>query len=844
MKRVLFPIIALLGLLLPALPSRAENALPGQWRIFNTFDDTFEYTIDTPTRVYLVARGQLYRANATGWGTVEGQLFVLDKASGEVQPYNSANYLTGNIVKKIAYNSVKKYLMIIYSDYRIDLLYDADDSLYTIPALASSTLSTSKEVRNVSFDAKNNKAYLATDFGYIVLDDKRNVISESHIFNTPVNAALRVGDNVVLGTDDALYTAPASKRVSSLADFTKVADFPAAGVKFGMPLTESTFAVLANPRVFYKGSFDKEGNLTFGQILDDNADTFMENRDGYFLRRSNCAISLDRDGKVSRYYNMPNEGMTGLFCSWDMKTYWVPVVRKGLQAHTWADNAWTSAPVVPINAPRCYGVRDFAFTANHGTVTANETFNRIYFADWIQSPLRTSGYKEGTWSHYGPLADADNVSNLNSSTTEAYGPVADPLDTDILYFGTRHGGVYRYNTADGSEALFAKKTHKLLSQSNVYGVFPVSTGWDDMTFVTCPSFDADNTLWAMHNTGWISGKGTEPILYYWTAADRRSDNVAGFKALPLPSGKSFGPYYSIHFLEALKHDSNRGILLIGSYSGWGHPITLYYHGGTLDNTSDDRIFEYTDFVDQDGAAITHIYTNCFYEDPQTGYVWVGTSTGLFYFNPREALAAGENGGTLRMRRVKVSRNDGTNLADYLLDGADVYAIGADGAGRKWFGTIDNGLIVTSRDGGEIIEQFTKENSLLPSNSIYGLGFDPASNAVWIGTSGPIAVYYTDAAPAGDDYSQVLAFPNPVRPEYLGDVTIQGLMDGSLVKIVDASGGIVRELGISNGGMAIWDLTDHKGEPVRTGVYYVMSSTTGNSDSAPSKGNSTKILVVR
>lgn len=91
----------------------------------------------------------------------------------------------------------------------------------------------------------------------------------------------------------------------------------------------------------------------------------------------------------------------------------------------------------------------------------------------------------------------------------------------------------------------------------------------------------------------------------------------------------------------------------------------------------------------------------------------------------------------------------------------------------------------------------------------------------------------------DKLDDVLAYPNPVRPDYYGHVTIKGLMDGSLVKILDASGAIVCELGRSEGGMMLWDLTNMGGRRVPTGVYYVATSTSGDS----SEANVAKILVM-
>ena len=80
----------------------------------------------------------------------------------------------------------------------------------------------------------------------------------------------------------------------------------------------------------------------------------------------------------------------------------------------------------------------------------------------------------------------------------------------------------------------------------------------------------------------------------------------------------------------------------------------------------------------------------------------------------------------------------------------------------------------------------------------------------------------------------------MRPDYTGWITITGLMDNSLVKITDSVGNVVYTA-TSNGGMVTWDGCRADGEPVTTGVYYVLASQ--NADSG-SSGAVTKILVVR
>ena len=117
--------------------------------------------------------------------------------------------------------------------------------------------------------------------------------------------------------------------------------------------------------------------------------------------------------------------------------------------------------------------------------------------------------------------------------------------------------------------------------------------------------------------------------------------------------------------------------------------------------------------------------------------------------------------------------------------------------------------------------------------------NPNGNDVLIGTPEGLFVYSSDSAPAQDDYSSVYAYPNPVRPDYTGWITINGLMDNSLVKITDAQGHVVWQ-SKSEGGMAIWDGCDASGNRVRSGVYMVYASQNASGDSS---GAVTKIVVI-
>ncbi len=192
-----------------------------------------------------------------------------------------------------------------------------------------------------------------------------------------------------------------------------------------------------------------------------------------------------------------------------------------------------------------------------------------------------------------------------------------------------------------------------------------------------------------------------------------------------------------------------------------------------------------------------------------------------------------------MNHIKVPRNDGTDMADYLLSGLQVNDIAVDGANRKWIATQSSGLFLVSADGTQIIKKFNTTNSALTSNTVFQVCCNPNSNSVYVTTPSGLYEYFSDSSPAETSYDNIYAYPNPVRPDYGGDVTIMGLMDNSLVKIADAGGNVIRQLK-STGGMVTWDCCDQYGDRVKTGIYMVLCSrANGGSESVV-----TKIAVVR
>lgn len=280
--------------------------------------------------------------------------------------------------------------------------------------------------------------------------------------------------------------------------------------------------------------------------------------------------------------------------------------------------------------------------------------------------------------------------------------------------------------------------------------------------------------------------------------------------------------------------SSRNILMYIS-GGWESCPIFIDHKGTLDNQNDDERTNIQHLIDQDGSEVDFAYILSVFEDASTGLVSLGLDKGVVNFRPADIIRTGG-----RVNRIKVSRNDGTNLADYLLDGVWINCITSDPSGRKWFGTNGGGIVVTSSDGTEVLRTYTSSGSELPDDAVYGICYNPDNNSMMISTDKGLAELYLSTATSSGSKSNAVAYPNPVRPDYFGYVTIEGLADNALVKIVDAGGGLIKEVGFAAGGEARWDVTNLNSKRVPGGVYYVMASGSPDGDSFSAVA---KILVV-
>jgi len=401
--------------------------------------------------------------------------------------------------------------------------------------------------------------------------------------------------------------------------------------------------------------------------------------------------------------------------------------------------------------------------------------------------------------------------NLKEKTGHSYMDIAsidvDPTDPTHLYAGGRVG---LYEFKDGK---FVKEYN--YDNSDLKTTAAIGTPTKDYTMVETVLFDKSGSLW-LFNSGSDTGslyeitKDGKWVSHhkeaFFNTAKRAYDNVVN-----------------------AMFDS-RGLLWLCN-DRFIQPALLCYQPST------DAAIAYTKFVNQDGTTLENSYdVSCVAEDKDNN-IWFGTDKGPFVIMSEDIGKSAED---MVFTQVKVPRNDGTDYADYLLDGIDVTCIKVDNDGNKWIGTNGMGVYVISYDNMTEMHHFTTENSPIISDIVGSIDIDEDTGEVFFGTDMGLCSYKSGITHVIEEMNEdeVHAYPNPVTPDYTGYITITGLTHNADVKILSSGGRLVTE-GRSSGRFFKWDGCDKNGNRVASGVYMVATATSDGK-----KGVVCKIAVIK
>lgn len=715
-------------------------------------------------------------------------LFRYDTSTGEVQLFSRQTGLSDSGIEHIAYCRSEGCLVIVYENANIDLLYDNGDVL-NIPQLMNSSL-TDKTVNNIAIDG--DQAYISLGLGVEVLDVADAVLANYYAVGETYSTVIYDGKLYASTADGILYGSLSDNLLDSrnwsVADQTLVA--------VNMVAFRGYIYAQGTGGGLYRIDGDNNRTLANAQFL------LYLKTDGssYMLAGNTSRVMLfDTDEELTEWrqtndFNDVTRTSGG--------TYWASRGTNGLQAYaldTAADTLAAQGSAISPDSP----IYDYCYYMRYVGDTLLVAGGSLNYSG-IDYPGTLMRYAGGTWYNF---PDEDIASRANTNYLNLTSVAQDPTDPNHHYASAAGGGLFEYQDGHYTACYNIDNSPLQAMQDNSRRL--VRT--DGLTY------DSDGNLWMINN---------EVDTMLWAMR---------------PDGTWKGFYNSSFTLlqqcERILIDS-RGLIWVTSRRDAQESKAGLYClnlNGTFEDESDDTGMFRTTAYNEDGTSCSFTVTTSVVED-KNGQIWFGTSTGPYRIdNPEEWMDD-----DFTVTQVKVPRNDGTNNADYLLSGVAINAIAVDGDDRKWFGTASDGVFVTSSDGLTTLHHFTTDNSPLPSDIIYSLAVCEETGDVMIGTERGIVSYHvgTSAENASIEKSNIRVYPNPVRPEYYGNVTIDGLPYGADVKIVTTSGHVVAG-GTATNGTFTWDGRDPSGDRVASGVYFVMAT-----PSDGSKGASAKIVVIR
>ena len=704
------------------------------------------------------------------YALADGSLYYFDRASEQIEYMSKATGLNGSSIARIAYDSPSEQLIVAYEDGRIDLI-DEEGDVRQMPDLHLKASSMSVVINAISSGKKY--AYLSMSFGIIAINPKKAEIADTYYIGEDAKAvnvsfAVEFGDSLYAFTDGYMYSASLRDNLVDYSYWHKT-ELPSGTVTNAFIFRNSLHILLHN-RLYSRinGTWSPIGSTNMqwvhkegGQLLAKISDKLYRINDDYTLT-----------GLTEKYaFN------DALYSSGE---YWLAEENYGLiMLHSDGDKVYhTDGP----NSNMGY----FLHSA-HG---------RVYAANggrWASQFMRyphLNSFDGKTWKRINPweLRSADGVWGIDPVSI-----AVDNSDPEHFYIATYTAGVFEYNR--GAITRYG-------TDNSTLDVAEASIDPKYYTRTDGAMMDEKGNLWVLNATGVGYAVHVMTPDHQWHALDER---IGGSNIVLITPAGIWTDRRSTTRKWFFDQRYNPGVFLLDD-------------GGTPTDADDDRCIKRSTFVDQNNNTLTPTYFYSFAQD-LTNRIWLGTESGIIVIPSKTDFFTSNN-----CRRIIIPRNDGTGLGDYLLGDEQINCMAVDGGNRMWIGTANSGLYLIE-DDTITVAHFTEDNSLLPSNNILSITIVPTTGEVFVGTGKGIASYRSDASEPQKDMSQAYAFPNPVRPNYGGNIAITGLMENTTVNIVDAGGNLVCKTK-SNGGTAVWDGKLLDGRRATPGVYTALCNAAG------------------
>ena len=721
------------------------------------------------------------------YAATEYELFTYDKEDNSIHILNKINGLSDVGISTMGYCNSQHKLFVAYNNANVDLI-DREGNISNMSDIKDKNIVGNKSINNVFFDG--DLAYVACGFGIVVFDLNREEVKDTYYIGSHgsmvnvTDVAIFNGRIYASTTDGVYYALLSSQNLANYAAWS----FDASLIHPHLAYTEME---VFGGKLFlnYDGGYDKDtlfihdGN-TWGYFEKSNVSQKHELRavNNKLIISNNYAVRVydSQLAEIMNIYSLDG-GIEPLSANIDSNhDYWIGDTKRGLLK---TDNGWNVMEVKP-NGTASKNVFELQACGDQVWIATGG-----HAANWGKRYMKEGVARfDGLWTIFSnqTMEELNGISDYVCTLT-------DPKDPTITYVGTWGSGVLKLKDDQLVEVYNADNStlDYWIADPNLINISGLG-------------FDSRHNLW-------VANSGANHLL-----SVMEPDGT--WHAIGL-GGSTSGMDISVMLVDT--HDYKWIMTRQGE-------LIVFDEGGTFDDTSDDQMAILNKSSTSSGLLGS---VNCITVD-KDGAVWVGTTDGPCYFTDSRKIFTDP---TYTADVKQVPRDDGTGQWDPLFKGSSVLSMAVDGANQIWFGLESGVSLMSFASKPEEIHYFTTENSPLFENSVTTMAIS-ADGEVFFGSASGVISYKGESAEPDPVVSDVIAYPNPVRSGYTGYVGIKGLVANSLVRITTVDGSFVTQI-LSEGGQAVWDLTNINGQRVGPGIYFIFTSDKYGNDRF-----ATKILV--
>lgn len=728
----------------------------------------------------------VYFSNGSGLATY-------NTSDNSVEKLTKINGLSDVGVILLRKNNDNNYLLVIYENANIDIIKPNGD-IINVSDIKRKIIPGKKNINEVYFSGK--LAYISCGFGIVVFDTDKLEIKDTYyigngVSNIEVYQVTKNDTAVFAATTNGVYFGNVKANLSNYQSWkTLNTGIPSGIYNSIVNFDHKIIANLSIPNVGFADTIYQYDGVTWGKYPYKSNST---NKNIYAYPQYNKLLINDQWGirdysntgintAYISYYGFDNAQINDVFFENDGH-YWLADNRYGLI------NSQGAAPyyaneVIKLNGPDNSYVNDIDI--QDGVLAVAPINLGVTYTNQYQH-LPPSVYKDNEWFSLKNIVP-DSVNDINCVAI-------DPNDKNHMFFGS----------LSSKTDLVEVRNNKLTKIYNDLNSPLVGYNGSSDIRITGVNFDKKSNLWASITLGTkcisvLKANGTWALL-----------NFQQFVVQPTVSKIIF-----------TKNDQawivlprNVGLMIYNDINGLSQP-----------NSSNTKFLNTA--IGNGHLPTTDIYSIC---EDKDGHVWLGTGKGIAVFYNPENVFTNANWDS---QQILIEQDGHVQI---LLENDVVTAIAVDGVNRKWIGTESSGVYCMSADGQKEIYHFTEENSPLYSNYIRDIVTDETTGDIFIATDMGIQSFRTSIIKGFDDFTNVHAFPNPIRPGSSGPVYITGLIDETELKITDVSGNLVWATK-SQGGQVEWNLQTFSGTKATSGVYMIYCASAKGDKSA-----TTKLLIV-